>query len=99
MDLITGDTNNYMTVHVFEEIFKNVLFPLFSETDLNKFIDCADDAFKSWKVKFVQDHKMVQKLDLADRIDQYSFEKRSLLAEIYRQFTSKYMTDGVMDFK
>jgi hypothetical protein len=59
MNLVTGDTNLLMTAHVFEEIFKRILFPMFSQTGLHEFITTAQDAFESWQVKFELEHKMV----------------------------------------
>ena len=88
MDLITGDMNPLMTIEAFEDTFKNVFFPIFSENDASKFFDTSKDAIPDWQIKIRREHKTVEQLKLKDRPNKFNFEKMSIVNEMYYIFCS-----------
>lgn len=101
MHMATEDTHPEMTVDNFQELFEKVLFPLFNETDIGEessFMRLADQAFESWKGKFIGEHKKHHHLKDKKRVTKYSFYKQTVNEEVYRQFMLDRFPSGVMSF-
>ena len=99
MNLATGDTNTVMSEHSFARLFKNILFPLFTKEDLQKFNDekVRNECMNEFARKFEEDHNSIQNLMMNDRIEQYDFDQRSVQDELMRRYIQKYTTNGIMD--
>ena len=84
MNLATGDTNTFMSEHSFAELFKKALFPVFLKEDLKKFFDgCSGEEVRKecmdeFARKFLEDHNSIQNLHIADRIERYDFDQRTV---------------------
>lgn len=48
ISLVNDDTNTFMTMHMFADLFEKVLFPLFEQTHFDRFIGHANSAYEDW---------------------------------------------------
>ena len=78
MGTMNGDANPQMTIHLFAELFEQIMLPMFKPEHYDSLVADASETFDKWFIKFKADHLKIQQLDDEFSIQRYDYHGQSM---------------------